>query len=344
MIPTKKLTVILLLFSFAFFPLQAANTLTSLQSDTFTRANAPNLGANWGAVNNNGGCQIASNFAKPTSTAQTGFCFFSSADWPNDQAAQATLGLITTLGTDLADAVVRGQFPMNGPSGYIAGSYNTNTNVHLLRANGSCCTDLTSAGTVAQGDVIQLVAVGCNPVNLTVFQNGVSRITFTDSSASQICAGSPGILVFSPANVANVGVTNWTGYAVSNPPTVNNTAPFPVLTRATSTNLGNLTGASQALQFTLPSSVSRIQIIVGSASGTAAAPAWSLECSQDSGTSWFGVPAQIVPNAAPQLGDIFPIYTPFYDVFGLGGASCRFGLGTTSGTVTGTLPVWVVVG
>lgn len=351
MSPIKKLLALLSVLVLASLPLFAVNALTSLQTDTFTRANASTLGTNWGAVNNNGGCQILSNQAKPLNTTINGTCLYNSIDWPNDQGAQATMATIASIGSqDIAAVIVRGQFWQNSTNGYFAGSFNTaDTKIHLVRIISNSYTGLaTSAANIVVGDVIQLQVQGCNPTNLTVLQNGTpvpGMNPFVDSNGLGPCSGSPGIYVAAVSDaVANAGVTNWTGYAVSNPPVVNNSAPFPIAARATSTNIGNLTGASQALQFTLPSSVSRIQIIVGSTTGTVTSPAWSLECSQDAGVTWFGVAAQTVPNVAPQLGDIFPIYAPYYDVFGLAGASCKFGLGATTGTVSGTLPVWVVIG
>lgn len=351
----KRLSVLLLVAAFVCFSIKAVSTLTALQSDTFTRANALTLGSNWNATGGGGTlnqCQLLSNQAKPLTGGIVGNCFFSAVDWPNDQAVQATLSTITTIGTDDVGVCARGNFGQNTNNCYYAGSYSTNTKVNLLRiVSNSFVVLASSAANVVQGDVIQLQVVGCNPANLTVLQNGTpiaGMNPFVDASPLAPCAGSPGILVFS-ATPANAGVSNWTGYAISNPGTVNNSAPFPVLSLGAQTNLGNLTGASQSFQFVLPARselfLGRLAISVGSTTGTVANPAWVLECSQDTGTTWWQVPALLVPAMAPQLGDIFPIYAPFYDVSGFGGASCKFGLGVGSGTVvTGTLPVWVTIG
>lgn len=349
----KLLFALVLVVSLASLPLWAVSTLTSFVVDTFTRADAATLGVGWGTYNNLGGCRISSNQAKPTVTTATGGCLYSALDWPNDQAAQATLATIAAIGTDLAGVLVRGQFSQNTQNGYYAGSYNTaDTKIHLVRIVNNGFTNLaTSAANVVLSDVINLQATGCNPVSLIVLQNGTAVPNMnpvSDAAATAPCAGSPGILVFSPTNIANAGLTNWTGYAITNPATVNNSAPFPQLALGAQTNLGNLTGASQALQFTLPARselfIGRLQVTVGSTTGTVVSPAWVLECSQDTGTTWFQLPASLVPTAATQLSDIFPIYGSFYDVSGLGGASCKFGLGAATGTVTGTLPVWAMVG
>lgn len=346
----KQLTAILLVFILSLVPIHAA-TLTSLQSDTFTRANSSSLGPNWTQISGVGGfgCQILSNQAKPGVAGGFGECISNALDWPNDQGVLCTTATIASLGTDIAGCMVRGAVWSNAVNGYFAGSFNTaDSHVHLVRiVTGTFTNIATSADNIAAGDTIQIQVSGCNPVSITVLHNGSAEAgmnPFVDSNAAALCAGSPGIGLQS-ANVANAGVTNWTGYALTTPPTINNSSPFPVIGRGNFTNLGNLTGASQALQFTLPSpTASRIQLIVQSGSGTAAIPIWVLECSQDSGTSWFQVYGLTLPTAAPQLGDIFPLYAPYYDVYGLGGASCRFGLGATSGTVTGTLPVFVTIG
>lgn len=345
----KKLFAIATVLSLALIPIRSA-TLTALQADTFTRANASTLGANWTAVSTTAGCQISGNQAIPSTTAAVGTCFFSAADWPNDQGSKVTMSTIAALGTDLSGALVRVQIAPLATNGYYAGSHNiADSHVHLIRIVLGGFTNLaTSADTIAVGDTVQIQVQGCNPALLTVLHNGVAEAgmnPFSDTSGLGPCGGSPGILVFSPNSTANAGVTNWTGYAVTSPPTINNSSPYPVLSRGTFTNLGNLTGASQALQFTLPSpTASRIQLIVQGNSGTVTNPIWVLECSQDTGTTWFQVYGLTLPTLAPQLGDIFPIYASYYDVYGLGGASCRFGLGATSGAVTGTLPVFVTIG
>lgn len=102
---------------------------------------------------------------------------------PADQFAQATVAVAPTDGTNLIGLAVRGSQTANT----YYGAHFTNTGVSIFKIVAGAGTSLASnATTCIAGDIIKFQIIG---TNLTLFKNGVSILTASDSA---ITAGYPG--------------------------------------------------------------------------------------------------------------------------------------------------------
>ena len=338
-------------------------TNTALVTDTFTRANSATLGPNWAllasSVGGNSACRITSNKAQGTTASTNCFANWGANDFPNDQFSQVTDS--TLLGTATVRSCVRMVAATTSGAGPNISGYCTNGalaspyTINTVTA-GLFAAIATSAQNMVAGDVILLlVQTTSTGPQVTLFVNTIQILQVTDTSYTFL-AGQPGMAIAEDGTTTDGTVSNWVGGAVTTSPTiVNGTAALQLgatLQLSGGTNPTSLTGTGQAVQFTLPPSsfqyLGRLQIIV---TGQVSNPFFALECSQDGLGTWFQMPAIGLPTFSPQLGDLMPSISVFYDVTGLSsGATCRFGLapyspaaGVTT-VITGNLQVWGMIG
>lgn len=180
----------------------------TLVSDTFTRANSGNLGANWTAISGATESQllgITSNACVPQVAGGRAASFWNANTFANDQWAEVLCNF-SGAGTQLAGVAVRCQ-----PSG-------DNLYVGTINFSGSTSIGAQIGKTVAGvfsnvGNTTGNAAytIGTPPLllrlevigtTLNLYINGVLYVTGTDNSFS---SGSPGVMGFS----TTVAATNW---------------------------------------------------------------------------------------------------------------------------------------
>lgn len=339
-----------------------ALTLVQLISDSFTRANAATLGANWSAPAGSS-MQISSNQAIATATSVINFSTWSASPfqgWNPDQFS--SVNVVSRSGNvNYFGAAVRLPGSIGVPSAgvtgalgmYFFGGHAGNNTVSLQKANPSLA-DLQTYGAMPAfpatfGLAVQTTSVG---VVLTPFLNGVAQTPFTDTSASQILWGSPGIMEDVTVTTADVPMTNFSAGAVLNAPS--SITNFGSLTYGSNSSIGSITAVGIPIQFSLPQGqlasseryLGRLQMIVDmgvySQNNQVINPIWSLIATQSNSNSWFSIPAETLPINASLNGQTPSLYSQWYDVSGLGGCTFQFSL--LSGTISGSLPVYALVG
>jgi purple acid phosphatase-like protein len=168
-------------------------TTAPLFADDFNRTTG--LGANWsvphGSFTTDGSSAVSGTM---TSTGTGNWAKVSSALNANDYSVAADL--IVPSGSLDSGLVARSSDSVNFDSTLYAAQIATDGNINLYRRNNWTWTPLASAagGIVAGVSYnLKLVVSGANPVHLEVWLNGVQKIVFNDSSASQITTGSAGM-------------------------------------------------------------------------------------------------------------------------------------------------------
>ena len=181
-----------------------ANTAGS-GSDDFNRANG-SLGPNWTDASDGGltitGQQVAGTAANSYSgdirTAET---------YPADQFSQITLTSTQLTGGQWIGAAIRMQ---NGGQNQYLGIYfwnNGSPDLMLFKRNASNWTQLGTtynSGPLSAGTTLQVQATGST---ISLLQNGVQRISATDTS---VATGAPGIMAYGTGKA-----DNWSGGAAS---------------------------------------------------------------------------------------------------------------------------------
>ena len=171
----------------------AANTATSA-SDDFNRADG-GLGANWTAITD-GGMAIASQQVTGTVGVLTGD-MWTAGSFGSDQYSQVQVTSTQLTGGQWVGAAVRAQ--NGGRSGYV-GIYYWNSGSPVLelfkRTGTNNWTQLGgaySSGPLAAGTQLEVAAVGST---ISFWQNGVKRISVTDTSLHRRRAGHDGVRQF----------------------------------------------------------------------------------------------------------------------------------------------------
>ena len=187
------LAVILLVLSSA----QAASA--TAPSDDFNRANG-SLGANWSAVSD-GALSISSQAVIGTSA--TAGAIRTAETYTSDQSSQIQTTATQLSGGQWIGPTVRTQ---NGGQNTYLGIYFWNSGspqLRLYKRISGTWIQLGSSynsGALAAGTTLQLAAAGST---ISFLQNGVSRISVTDTSIS---GGAPGIMTFGQGKA-----DNWVG-------------------------------------------------------------------------------------------------------------------------------------
>ena len=186
-----------------------ASAAVTSASDNFNRANG-GLGANWTATSD-GGMAIASQQLAGTTSALTGD-IWSANTFTSDQYSQIQVTSTQLSGGQWIGAGVRLQ--SGGVNGYV-GIYYWNSGspeLELFKRTGTNgWTQLGSAvssGALAAGTQLEVAAVGST---ISFLQNGVSRISVTDSSYT---GGAPGMLIFGGGTADNWSGGNAASYTV----------------------------------------------------------------------------------------------------------------------------------
>ena len=179
--------------------LSAQAASATAPSDDFNRANG-SLGASWAAVSD-GALKISSQAVVGTSA--TAGDIRTAETYTNDQLSQIQLTSTQLSGGQWVGPTVRTQ---NGGQNTYLGIYfwnNGSPQLRLYKRISGTWIQLGSSynsGALAAGTTLQLSAVGST---ISFLQNGVSRITATDTS---LTGGAPGIMTYGKAKA-----DNWVG-------------------------------------------------------------------------------------------------------------------------------------
>ena len=177
-----------------------ANNASGAATDDFNRADG-SLGPNWTDMND-GGLAISSQQVVGTTSGTSGD-IRTGESYASDQYSQIEITSTQLSGGQWIGAAVRAQ---NGGQNTYLGLYfwnNGDPDLMLFKRINGGWTQLGStyaSGALAAGTQLELTVTGSN---LTFLENGVARITATDSS---LTGGAPGIMAFgTPA------ADNWSG-------------------------------------------------------------------------------------------------------------------------------------
>jgi len=194
----------------------------TLASDSFNRANAGNLGANWTDVN--AGFDIVSNKADVPQSG-VGATFYNGVAWPADQWSETTLGTVATISDEGEGPCVGLHTGTNGDL-YLAQGNAVET--RLYKRVGNSYTKLGSDGPAcATGAVLRLSRVG---TTLTLTKDG-SNICGTPLTDSAISAGNAGM--WGGASAVRATVTLWQGGGVDAGPVTSSDTSTKSATDAT---------------------------------------------------------------------------------------------------------------
>lgn len=172
-------------------------SLSPVDADSFTRANATVLGTNW--VNNLSTMQISGNAAVAAANVYA-LASYEGQSFNADQFSRATIKAVDGYGVGVA---VR-----TGTAGtYTAYEFFCSTAGEVLQkiVSGITTTLATPSGVCAANDVIELDVAG---TYLTAIHNGSVDATFSDSS---IASGAPGVTAGNGGTVTNDALINWVG-------------------------------------------------------------------------------------------------------------------------------------
>lgn len=154
------------------------------RSDTFTRADAANLGGNWTgwSWSGSGSSTIVSNHASASGSFACG-SWWSADSFGNDQSSEVTVSTLSGS-SDWVGVTVRQASP---GTGYLAIWFSGT--FMLFDENGSTSPNLlgSASGTLTAGDTLKVSAVG---TTITVYHNGAEVFHVTSSLYT---AGKPGL-------------------------------------------------------------------------------------------------------------------------------------------------------
>ena len=184
---------------------------TTPGSDNFNRPNG-SLGPSWTDISD-GGLAIVSQAAAGTAASGVSGDIRTAESYTSDQYSQVTVTSTQLTGTQWIGPMVRAQ--NSGQNAYV-GIYSWNNGspvLQLFKRSGSSWAQLGgtySSGPLAAGTQLQVKAVGST---ISFLQNGVQRISATDSSLS---GGAPGIMSYGTGQVGNWsgGTATGTSYSV----------------------------------------------------------------------------------------------------------------------------------
>ena len=187
-----------------------ANSATS-GSDNFNRPNG-SLGPSWTDISD-GGLAIVSQAAAGTAASGVSGDIRTAESYTSDQYSQVTVTSTQLTGGQWIGPMVRAQ--NSGQNAYV-GIYswkNGSPVLQLFKRSGSSWAQLGgtyNSGPLAAGTQLQVKAVGST---ISFLQNGVQRISATDSSLS---GGAPGIMSYGTGQVGNWsgGTATGTSYSV----------------------------------------------------------------------------------------------------------------------------------
>ena len=176
----------------------APKALAATASDNFNRANG-SLGPNWTDVSD-GGLAIVSQAVAGTASAGVSGDTWTAATFTGDQYSQVAVTSTQLTGGQWIGPMVRAQ---NGGKNAYVGVYKWNNGspeLQLFKRSGTSWTQLGStynSGALTAGTLLQVKAAGSA---ISFLQNGVQRISATDTS---LTGGAPGIMSYGTGQVGN---------------------------------------------------------------------------------------------------------------------------------------------
>jgi hypothetical protein len=192
---------------------RAQSSFNQLASDNFVRANQNPLSGNWSrALGITADAQIVSNMVEVSSGPNlTATDYYNAVSWPNDQYSEIVAQADSAGSTGNMMAAVRMSTTDNTMyyGGATNGSFGTSVFQIKKRVAGTITSFVSTTHVYAAGDVIRLAVQG---TALTLYLNGVSILTATDSS---IASGRAGFMIQTDANLADVRFNNWTGGSIT---------------------------------------------------------------------------------------------------------------------------------
>ena len=181
--------------------------MTVLATDTFTRSDADDLGANWTEVK--GGFQIVSNAVQMWGDAGVdSYAFYDAVAFPNDHYSKAK---IVALGASDSVAGVAVRMTGTAAGGNLAcyvgfvDAAGTTASIHWWNS-GTYQAQLTSFGvTFTAGDTLELRAVG---TTISLYINGSLAGSTTDSN---LASGSAGLGSYVSVEANSATWDDWEG-------------------------------------------------------------------------------------------------------------------------------------
>ncbi len=173
--------------------------MSELAADTFTRANAANLGADWTALDTT--LQVDSNQAITDTAAVPYSCRHTAISWPNDQYSEIVVGSVVETAGDA------GMGPacrmLAGGNLYLSQTGSTDTRLYE-RVAGVYTQLGSTAAACTTGDALRMV---CDGDQISEEKNGSALIgPVTNTSVS---SGDAGIWAFKNANGGSAA--SWSG-------------------------------------------------------------------------------------------------------------------------------------
>lgn len=198
----KKIKFIILILMLGFSSVASA----TIDTDNFDRADAADIGANWGLTFfNQAGATIgiSSNKAQPPATYD--YRGWNAHSFGNDQYSQMTFSGSLSINDDAGyiGPITRGQGTTNSASGYYV-TLHTGSNNVLYSVTTGTFTVIATLAVPNTGDTVKLRSVGNNQIWSI---NGVDQSTTVDSAVPT--GGAPGILAFKSAS--DLFIDNWEG-------------------------------------------------------------------------------------------------------------------------------------
>jgi hypothetical protein len=206
-IPKMNILRLLLIIALTLIPPPAS---AAVFSDTFTRADNADLGADWDSGYFGSTGQVVGNRVRATTINATFFETWNGSS-ANDQYAQVTLASFTGAVEISASLLVRATAPAT-LTGYVAVAHRNHTfgfTTRLFEYTAGSGAELISEASTTwlAGDVLKMTAVG---TLITVYRNGVQLLQTTDAS---IASGRPGLggTVATGGSLADMELDNFSG-------------------------------------------------------------------------------------------------------------------------------------
>lgn len=176
-----------------------------LATDDFNRADSADFGTNWTVTTGDAAWRITSNTARVSNVDSDCSEYYNAGTWPNDQYSK--FKLTTAPDNTIANDIGIGpgcRFSTSART-YYRSVGGTVQGCHVAKFVAGAITTIASSATdFANGDIIQLEAVG---TTIRLLQNSVQITSNTDSA---IATGRPGVCFSSSTSSVPV-VDDWEG-------------------------------------------------------------------------------------------------------------------------------------
>jgi len=175
-----------------------------MATDSFDRADAGTLGANWTSCGSNPAYGIVSNTAASSNAEAEEAVFWNAETFADNHYSEVTVS--TTASNAYIGVAVRCS---TGSGGNYYGFYGDNATRYIVRVVAGAYTSLATTGTgFTNGDTLRLEAEG---PTLRAYTNGVLWTSVTDSN---LTSGAPGLTSW--ANNNSGRLNDWVGLNLFN--------------------------------------------------------------------------------------------------------------------------------